>query len=79
MPNVRNMNIRVVYRPSGSTLENSVEQVRTSIELKIAGNNENVILVDLKINYKLLHSHPFKLLKGHNTQHSGHTGQHFSN
>ena len=56
-----------------------MEQVRTSIEFKIAGNNENVVLVNLNMNYKLLHSHPFKLLKGHNTQHSGHTGQHFSN
>ena len=64
MPNVRKTNIALVYRPPGSTLENSVSELRHSVEIATTNNNfKNVIMGNLNINYKLRHSHPFKILK----------------
>ena len=64
IPNVRKTNIALVYRPPGSTLENSINELRGSLETATTNNNfENIITGDFNINYKLRHSHPYKLLK----------------
>ena len=58
-PNQKNMNVGLVYRPPGSVLENSIHQLRTSLDLVMStSNKENIILGYLNINYKL---------KGHTT------------
>ena len=63
-PNVRDIKFAVVYRPPGSTLEKSIDQFRESIEHVTSENSsENTILGYLNINYKLIHSYPYKLLK----------------
>ena len=63
MPNVRHMNIAVVYRPPGSNLENSINQLRTSLDKTTENTYENIVMGDLNINYKQRHSNPYKLLK----------------
>ena len=64
MPDVRNMNIAVVYRPPGSVLENSIEKLRESIEyMTTINSNENIIMGDFNINYELRHSNPYQLVK----------------
>ena len=63
-PNVRDMKFPLVYRPPGRTLEKSIDQFRESIEHVTSENSsENTIIGDLNINYKLIHSYPYKLLK----------------
>ena len=64
IPNVRKVNIGLIYRPPGSTLETSIEELRHNIEFVTTNNNhENIIMGDFNINYKLRHSHPYKLIK----------------
>ena len=53
-----------VWESNIANLENSINELRNSIDFTTTKNNhENIIMVDFNINYKLIHSHPFKLLK----------------
>ena len=63
-PNARKLNVALIYRPPGSNLENSINELRHSVEDMTTNNNyENIIMGDFNINYKLRHTHPFKLIK----------------